>query len=160
MLSELADSYKLTLERSLEHKCGALSVLSCLKRMGKKVAVITEGPQDAQEWTLDKLGLSNMIDYLATTNSLRKSKVDGIYMEVLKHLNIRADEIVYVGDSKERDMVPAQELGMYCIHYTEEENVSLESVPLRINTLKKLEYLLHWRLGMFLVRICCSDLVK
>jgi histidinol phosphatase-like enzyme len=54
----------------------------------------------------------------------------------LKHLKIKAEEMVYVG-SKERDMCLAQNQGIYCIHYSEEENLSLESIPPRINTLKK-----------------------
>ena len=46
-----------TLMNLLELKCGALDLLSMIKDMGKKIVVITEGPQDAQERTVQGLGI-------------------------------------------------------------------------------------------------------
>ena len=57
LLEEFPRVYDLTLTQSLELKCGALSLLMLVKSMGKKVVVITEGPQDAQERTLQSLGI-------------------------------------------------------------------------------------------------------
>jgi phosphoglycolate phosphatase-like HAD superfamily hydrolase len=101
-LDELAHTYEAALEDSLELKCGALSLLTHIKAMGKKIVVITEGPQDAQEKTLEKLGLKDKIDFLATTNLFRVSKVDGLFSKVLEQLKIGASDMVYVGDSKQR----------------------------------------------------------
>ena len=47
---------------SLELKCGALDLLSMIKDMGNKMVVITEGPQDAQEGTVQGLGIEGCID--------------------------------------------------------------------------------------------------
>lgn len=50
--------------------------------------------------------------------------------------------MVYVGDSKDRDMVPAMKEGIFSILYAEHECLSLDKTPVRINTLKKLETIL------------------
>ena len=44
-------TYEETLMKALELKCGALDLLKTSRAMGKKIAVITKGPQDAQERT-------------------------------------------------------------------------------------------------------------
>ncbi|KAI0435983.1 HAD-like domain-containing protein [Xylaria telfairii] len=77
-LSELLHIYETSLKESLELKSGALSLLRTVKRLGKKIVVITEGPQDAQEWTVENLGISPYIDFLATTNHFKISKTDGL----------------------------------------------------------------------------------
>ncbi|KAF4632001.1 hypothetical protein G7Y89_g6138 [Cudoniella acicularis] len=68
MLGDLAGIYKETLEKSLELKLGVKSLFAYLRLMGKKIAAITEGPQDAQVWTVEKLGFAFLVDFLATTN--------------------------------------------------------------------------------------------
>ncbi|KAJ7214071.1 hypothetical protein GGX14DRAFT_392839 [Mycena pura] len=50
--SRILTIYKRTLTTSLELKCGAAGLLSTLKRLGKKM----EGPQDAQERTIQAPG--------------------------------------------------------------------------------------------------------
>ncbi len=142
LVDDLVLLYKNSLESFLELKPGARSLLTTLKAIGKKIAVITEGPQDAQEWTVEKLGIKDQVDFLATTNFFGTSKVDGLFGKVLEHLKIDASSIVYVGDSEERDMVPAMEEGIFVMHYAELESFSLDTTPVRINTLKKLETIL------------------
>lgn len=43
----LADTYEAALATSLRFKCGASSLLTSLKKLGKKIAVITEGLENA-----------------------------------------------------------------------------------------------------------------
>lgn len=141
-VEDLVTLYKYKLENYLELKPGARSLLTTLKAMGKKIAIITKSPQDAQEETLKKLKIKDKVDYLATVNSFRTSKVDGLFGKVLEHLDVDAAAMVYVGDSKERDMEPAMKKGISCILYAEHERFSLDKTPVRINTLKKLEMIL------------------
>lgn len=141
-MTRLLESYEATLISSLELKCGALGLLSTIKNMGKKIVVITEGPQDAQERTVEALGISGYVDFLATTNHFRVSKADGLFAKVLQHLGISSDDIAYIGDSEQRDMKPAMADGIFSIHLAEAKNVSLNSSPPHINTLRKLQYIL------------------
>ncbi|KAL0936226.1 oxidoreductase family protein [Colletotrichum truncatum] len=105
-INHLLDIYENTLTESLQLKNGAMELLLQLKTMGKKVAVITEGPQDAQERTVKQLGIAEHIDVLATTNFFGVSKTEGLFAEVLKHAQIPESEMVYVGDSVYPVMAP------------------------------------------------------
>ncbi|KAI0381426.1 HAD-like domain-containing protein [Hypomontagnella monticulosa] len=141
-MNELLESYETVLMASLELKCGALDLLSTLKKMDKKIVVITEGPQDAQERTVKGLGIGGYIDFLATTNHFLVSKTSGIFPKVMEHLGISSGDIAYIGDSEPRDMEPAMAEGIFSIHIAEKEDISLNTSPPRINTLKKLQYIL------------------
>lgn len=142
-LTTLQDTYENTLMDSLELKCGALSLLKAVKSMGKKVVVITEGPQDAQERTVERLGLSSYIDFLATSNNFRTTKTDGLVLEVARHLGISSGDMAYIGDNEERDIRPAEAEGIFAVHLAENKHVSLQTSPVvRINTLWKLLWLL------------------
>ncbi|KAI1362323.1 HAD-like domain-containing protein [Xylaria arbuscula] len=141
-LTELLTLYETILRETLELKCGAMDLLRAIKGQGKKISVITEGPQDAQEWTINNLGISPYVDFLATTNHFKLSKAAGLFSRVLDELGISPSEIAYVGDSELRDMTPATELGIFCFHFAEDKNCNLERYPPRINTLNKLEHIL------------------
>lgn len=143
MLDDLAVTYKTALGDSLKIKQGARSLLMYLKSIGKKTVVITEGPQDAQEWTLTELGISDQVDYLATTNFFGVSKVDGLFGKVLKELEIEAADLVYVGDSWNHDMLPTRDCGIFAVHYSEKENSGFDGNELRICSLNELEHILN-----------------
>lgn len=141
-MTELLESYENTLMASLELKGGAFDLLSALKRMGKDIVVVTEGPQDAQKRTVKGPGLDDYIDFLATTNHFLASKTNSLFPKVLGHLNISPHDIACIGDSEVRDMKPAMAEGIFSIYLAETEHVSLIASPPRINTLKKLQYIL------------------
>ena len=141
-LTELLSLYENALKEALELKSGALSLLRAIKDQGKKIAIITEGPQDAQEWTIKNLGISPYVDFLATTNHFKVSKTDGLFPRVLGTLGITPSEIAYVGDSEHKDMIPAADMGVFCLHFAEDKNCNLECYPPRMNTLNKLEHIL------------------
>lgn len=141
-MTTLLESYEGALMASLELKCGALGLLSTIKNMGKKIVVITEGPQDAQERTVAALGIGGYIDFLATTNYFRVAKTEGLFAKVLQNLGISSGHIAYIGDNAQRDMKPAMAEGIFSIHLAEAKHVSLSSFPPQINTLRKLQYIL------------------
>ncbi|KAI0448413.1 Haloacid dehalogenase-like hydrolase [Xylaria acuta] len=126
---------------SSEYRRGRF-LLRTIKRLGKKIVVITEGPQDAQEWTVENLGISPYIDFLATTNHFKISKTDRLFTKVSEKLGITSSEIAYVGDNEHRDMKPAIAEGILSFHLDESLNCNLEVYPPRINTLNKLEHIL------------------
>jgi putative hydrolase of the HAD superfamily len=120
-LSKISSVHQIPTEdlQAAYKKAGARSLLTYLKSVGKKVVIITEGPHDAQEWTLEKLGLLDQVDSLATTNFFSVSKVGGLFNKVLGELKFDAEDLVYVGDSWERDMLPARACGIYSVYYSE-----------------------------------------
>jgi putative hydrolase of the HAD superfamily len=141
-MAELLESYEATLMASLELKCGALGLLSAVRKMGKKIVIITEGPQDAQERTVEGLGIGGYIDFLATTNHFGVTKTSGLFSKVLEHLGISPGDMAYIGDNEQRDMKPAMAKGIFSIHLAETKHVSLKTFPPQVNTLRKLQYIL------------------
>lgn len=141
----LAALYKAVLANALEIKPGALTLLPCLRSIGKKVVIVTEGPQDAQEWTIEQLGLSEHIDTLVTTNKFGKSKTDGLFASDLHSLGIEGGDMVYVGDNYARDIVPAREQGITTIHFSEGEGEVLSQQGTRVNSLLMIENVLRLR---------------
>ncbi|KAM5346370.1 hypothetical protein ACJ41O_009375 [Fusarium nematophilum] len=137
-VEELLSDYERTLVENLTLKPGAVSLLEAIKASGKKIVVITEGPQDAQERAVRDLGIANYIDFLATTNRFGVAKTSGLFKSVLEHLAIQPHEIVYVGDSQERDIAPAADEGIYAIHLRDEQTHPLVLDPPSVNSLEVL----------------------
>ncbi|KAL5358769.1 HAD-like domain-containing protein [Aspergillus floccosus] len=125
-LEHLLSLYKSSLATSLVLKPGSLELLRNLKTLKKKIIVVTEGPRDAQEWTLQQLGLSEYVDILVTSNELRRSKMDGLIGETLRIYGIPAVRMVYIGDNYIRDVVPAREEGILAVHL-DESGVGLDA---------------------------------
>ncbi|KAL2786712.1 HAD-like domain-containing protein [Aspergillus keveii] len=136
-------TYERSLAASLKLKDGALGLLQRLKSLGKKVVVITEGPQDAQEWTVTQLGIAPCVDYLATTNQFRSTKTTGLFSHVLKHLGVAPDDIVYIGDNLDRDIVPAVDEGILCIYLADTPTVRTGEGVFRASSLAEDEQLLQ-----------------
>jgi putative hydrolase of the HAD superfamily len=155
-LNSLVEQYKCALGNALQLKSGALELLQYLREQGKKVIIVTEGPTDAQIWTVQQLGLEPYVDVLITTNEVGKSKVDGLFTELLRTRNIRPQDMVYVGDNEARDVIPAMQLGILAVHYSEKEELLLdfpndctvnqlaERPFLRVNSLAKIQQVMQY----------------
>ena len=134
-INHLLEIYQSSLRSNLTLKAGALGLLQALRRLGKKVIVITEGPADAQEWTARELGLWPYIDILVTTNGVGKSKTDGLFGVVLEKYGIPLNEIVYFGDNEVRDVKAAQCDGILAVLYDEKQRSQLDDLEsLRIDS--------------------------
>jgi len=142
ILDHLANLYKNTLKQSLQLKPGALHLLRNLHALHKKIIVITEGPLDAQQWTIEALGIAPYIDILVTTNELGMSKVDGLFGAVLQKFRIDSEEMVYVGDSGARDVAPASKEGIWAWLYDEKDSCRFDMEAPRINSLAKMGHIL------------------
>ena len=142
-LDHLAGLYKDILEKSLQLKPGALHLLQYLHSvLGKKIMIITEGPFDAQQWTIAALGIEPYVDTLVTTNDMGKSKIDGLFGAVIEKFRIKPDDIIFIGDSAARDIAPARSEGIWSWLYDEKNNCKFEVEEPRINSLLKIKYIL------------------
>lgn len=114
------DTYDTALGESLELKPGADKALRAAKRGGRSVMVISEGPHDAQQTTIERLGIAPMVDLLVTSGSEGTSKSHDLFGRALARAGCDPTEIVFVGDSLERDVGPASALGITCFYVGEE----------------------------------------
>ncbi|KAF3006800.1 hypothetical protein E8E13_010386 [Curvularia kusanoi] len=142
-MQKLVELYERVLMETLERKEGVLELFQTLKSRGHSIAVVTEGPQDAQERTVEALGITPYIDYLATTNKLGVAKVDGLFVKVLEHLDLKPADMVVIGDSWERDVVPASQAGLYCVHYSEKDGSGAIAQGWRVSGLEQLRLLVE-----------------
>ncbi|KAF4763566.1 hypothetical protein N7455_010984 [Penicillium solitum] len=143
LLDRLLEVYRDSLRENLTLKGGALHLLQTLQGLEKKVIVITEGPADAQEWTVQELGIRSYIDVLVTTNEVGKSKVDGLFGIVLEKYGIAAEDIVYFGDNGIRDVQAARQEGIMAVLYDEKEQSRLNDASgLRVNSWAVIEKVL------------------
>ncbi|OJJ32355.1 hypothetical protein ASPWEDRAFT_161818 [Aspergillus wentii DTO 134E9] len=138
-LFRLLSIYQASLQTALTRKPHAFTLLEKIKALNKNVIVVTEGPQDSQEWTVEQLGLRPYIDIIVTTNEVGKAKVDGLFSVVLEKYHISARDIVYVGDNAVRDILPAQEVGILAVLYDEKRDCRFDDPGVfRVNSLGKL----------------------
>lgn len=104
--------YKNALAENISIKPGVIELLTTVKGLGIKTVVISEGPMDAQEWTIKQLGIDHLVDEIITSSSVGISKTDGLFESALSMLQIKPSDMFYIGDSYERDYVPANEIGI------------------------------------------------
>lgn len=143
-MEELLHCYEGTLTANLQLKAHALTLLQSIVSHNKKIAIITEGPQDAQERTIDTLELNLFVTHLATTNKHGVAKTEGLFPRVLSALSLEAEEVVMIGDSLERDIVPATDVGINSVWLDEkgDESQGKKEGVSSIGSLLELEVLL------------------
>ena len=105
------------LERALKLTHDAYTALTRLRQAGHNIAVVTEGPHDAQIWTLEKLGISSLVDQLITSNQERVSKQDGLFGVFSDRTKASPPHCLVVGDSIQNDILPTLAIGMNAVHY-------------------------------------------
>ena len=79
---------------ALTPKPGVLEPFKQLKAREKNTVIVTEGPRDAQKWTVEQLGLAPYVDVLATLNEIGLAKDVGLFGEVLERCGIRKEDVV------------------------------------------------------------------
>lgn len=122
-LDRLLDVYDAELAESLELKPGAYEALQAARQAGRSVMVISEGPHDAQQTTIERLGIGASVDLLVTSAGEGISKTDGLFEKALDRGRCRRQELLVVGDSLDRDIAPAAALGIAAVY------VGAETLP-------------------------------
>lgn len=91
-------------------------VLRELKNRGIILGMITNGFTDFQWSNIKALGIDEHIDTILVSEQegIKKPHVD-IFLRVLKRLDVKAEETVYVGDHPENDVLGARNAGMHAI---------------------------------------------
>jgi putative hydrolase of the HAD superfamily len=73
-LEAVLDLFDKTLSRSLKLKDGAKETLLAARDNGLQIMVVSEGPHDAQEAALERLGIAPLVDLLITSGAEKTSK--------------------------------------------------------------------------------------
>lgn len=126
IIPNLLAAYQESLSRALRPMPGAMDILDHIKTLGLRIVVTTEGPDDAQRWTLDQLGMRRHVDAVFTSTHARLRKNDGLFEHVIERLGMLAHEVIHVGDSYARDVVPARRAGLTPVLF-DPDNLSTRS---------------------------------
>ncbi len=131
-LDGLLDVYDAALCGALELRPGAREALTAARRADLMVMVVSEGPHDAQEATIERLGIAGSVDLLITSAGEGVSKSDGLFEKALARAGCEPRQMLYVGDSIHRDMEPAATLGI-ATAYVGDEDLSNGSPAVRLS---------------------------
>ncbi len=91
---------------------GVKETLEKLTTAGYKLIVATKGDLLDQQRKLSNSGLEKYFDHIEIMSY--KTKKD--YLDLLKHLGVRPDEFIMIGNSMKSDILPILNIGGYGIH--------------------------------------------
>ncbi len=99
------------LSRPVELIDGIEDVLKLLKN-NYKIVVATKGDLLDQETKLKKSGLENYFHHIEVMSDKKESD----YLKLIRHLDIKPNEFIMVGNSLKSDILPVLSLGGHAIH--------------------------------------------
>ena len=100
-----------------------------MKSCGKKIALCTDMTSHIQYRKIERLGLSHFVDFMVSSEETGLEKPSpAMFNLALKKLNVEADRAAYFGDSPDRDIKGAADVGIkpfwfYGEHLDEEINI-------------------------------------
>lgn len=98
-----------------------------LKGKGIKIAILSDLTSHIQHRKILKLGLEEYVDVLVTSEEVGVEKPCAAMFEaVIDKLNAKAEELIMVGDSPERDITGSEAVGIKALIYGSKINVERE----------------------------------
>ena len=92
----------------------AIQALDTLRRMGLKIAMLTDsdGKKEIKMERIKRLDLGKYFDYIITSDDVGKNKPAALNWEyLLKISGLKAKECIMVGDHPEVDLINAKKMG-------------------------------------------------
>lgn len=99
----------------------ARQTLDKLKGQGARLALVTNGPEDAQNNLIRHLDIAGLFERVFTSGGYRLSKKNGLFLLAARETGWPAQQITVVGDSIENDVEPAAAAGMKPIWFNDGE---------------------------------------
>jgi len=91
----------------------ARNFLDTCKSKDLPICVVTDMLATIQVRKIQKLRLENIVDFLVTSEEVGSEKPSSIIFETaLKKLNLTKDDVVMIGDDKEKDVFGARKFGI------------------------------------------------
>jgi putative hydrolase of the HAD superfamily len=122
-------------------------VQALLQRLSKsyRLAIITNGTSVAQRGKLERLGLLHSVETVLVSEEVGIKKPDrAIFLRLALEWGLATDELAFVGDHPEKDVLAARAAGMLPIWVAAGKSWPLAPpAPLQIDHVLELESLLH-----------------
>lgn len=143
-IERIVDLGKQMLDQSIELLDGVEEVLQKLKDKYRLV-VATKGDLLDQERKLKKSGIGHYFHHV----EIMSEKDDANYLKLIKHLDIKPDELMMVGNSLKSDIIPVLNVGGYAIHVPyhitwAHEQVEQDIESEKFKSAERIEDILNW----------------
>ncbi|MCK4968525.1 MAG: HAD-IA family hydrolase [Candidatus Aenigmarchaeota archaeon] len=95
-----------------------LKTIQTLKKQGYKLGIITDGLVDVQKNKVHTLKIESFFNYIIFSDKygIDKQKPSEFpYLKIIELMNIKNNEMVYVGDNPNKDFITAKKLGIHTI---------------------------------------------
>jgi putative hydrolase of the HAD superfamily len=123
------DLYWETLLSVMKPEPGVIELIRALKAAGIRIGIGTNMTGHIQYEKLERLGLSDCIDFLVISEETGAEKPEPRFFEVLKEkAHAEPSECVFIGDSLRKDAQAASREGMHGVWYTAKEAASAPGV--------------------------------
>ena len=98
--------------------------LTLLQAEGFRLGLLSNGPSFICEAALDRFGLRRFFDYSSSTWALKSFKPEAkIFLHMTNQLGVEAERTLIVGDSLDRDIQGAKNIGALSAYLVREHNV-------------------------------------
>lgn len=127
---EMYDIYWNNFLANMQPFDGAAEFIKKLKGAGVKIALCTDMTAHIQYRKIKQLGLNNFVDFMVTSEETGLEKPARIMFELaLKKMNVTAADTAYFGDSPERDIAGAANVGITPFWYNGEKIFENKNIP-------------------------------
>lgn len=117
-IHEMYDTYWNAFLEGMKPFDGLPEFIRKLKDAGKRIALCTDMTAQIQYRKIERLGLSKFIDFMVSSEETGLEKPSRVMFELaLKKLNVRPENAAYFGDSLERDIEGAANVGIKPFRY-------------------------------------------
>lgn len=122
--TEMYETYWGTFLKNMSLYDGALEFLQSLKAENLKIAICTDMTAHIQYRKIKRLGLSDLIDAIVTSEEVGFEKPSPLIFErVLEKLTVEANEAAYFGDSFRKDIEGSANCGMKPFYFVADREV-------------------------------------
>jgi len=113
VLSGLYEMYVRTVIMKTQIYTDATSELPRLKNAGYALGIISDEEFEVVEGVLKNSGLYGLFNIVIVSDKVRGYKNKGEpFRQALRHMPLKPEEIIYIGDSITRDIIPAKSAGL------------------------------------------------
>lgn len=115
---EMYEVYWASMLQNMQLNRGIKEVFDFLKGNNIKIAICTDLTTHIQHRKLKKLGIAEYIDCIVCSEEVGEEKPSPkMFRSVLDKLKVEAAQAIYVGDSFEKDVIGASNLGIRTLWY-------------------------------------------
>ncbi|MGV3243312.1 HAD family hydrolase [Staphylococcus sp. 11261D007BR] len=96
--------------------------LKTLNKAGYKIGIIANGKTKIKQYRIYALGIEDYVNHISTSETVGYRKPHPkIYEDIVSKLDVKPEEIIYVGDDALNDVAPARAMGMISVWYCHED---------------------------------------